>query len=143
MLDLDAGAVVEERVLLGGSFERPSINLKYSGRPSRYTYLLDESSGYMGKGVQKYDLSEERTLQYFDYGDFLGGEPLFIPRQGATEEDDGYLVDLLMKPSGSALVILCAREMREIARIKLPQRVPFGVHACWINAQTLATLKTS
>ena len=143
VLDLRSGAVSEEVVLLEGAYERPSINLAYSGKPGRYTYLLDESSGYMGKGVQKYDLLNEEARQYLDYESYLGGEPLFVPRSGGTDEDDGYLVDLLMKPDSADLVVFCAKEMKEIARIKLPQRVPFGVHACWIDEETVSGLRVT
>jgi len=30
--------------------------------------------------------------------------------------------------------------MKEIARLHLPQRVPFGVHACWIDEEKLREL---
>jgi hypothetical protein len=45
---------------------------------SRYCYLLDEhGDGYMGKGVLKYDLLDEREVAYLDYGGMYGGEALF------------------------------------------------------------------
>ncbi|MBL0727371.1 carotenoid oxygenase family protein [Piscinibacter sp. HJYY11] len=141
VLDLESGKVVDDRVLLEGAYERPSINLAYSGKPSRYAYLLDESSGYMGRGVQKYDLLEEKPLQYLDYSGFLGGEPLFVPAEGGKDEDDGYIVDLLMKEESADLVIFTAKEMTEIARVHLPARVPFGVHACWLSTQKVAQLE--
>jgi hypothetical protein len=30
--------------------------------------------------------------------------------------------------------------MEELARLRLPQRVPFGVHACWLDENMLAAL---
>lgn len=143
VLDLESGNVVEDKVLHHGAYERPSINQDYSGKPSRYAYLLDESGGYMGKGVQKYDLLEEKPLQYLDYDGFLGGEPLFIPTVGGKDEDDGYIVDLLMKDESADLVIFDAKEMKEVARVHLPTRVPFGVHACWLPTEQVAQLDHS
>ena len=141
VLDLETGEVTDDRVLIDHGYERPSLNLDRVGRPSRYCYLLDEhGDGYMGKGVLKYDLFEERELGYLDYGDMHGGEALFVPRRGATTEDDGYLLDLLMADDRADLVVIDALSMTEAARLRLPQRVPFGVHACWLDRSEIAAL---
>ena len=94
----------------------------------------------MGRGVLKYDMVEEREVAYFDYGDFYGGEALFVPRRSASSEDDGYLLELLMTADRAELLIIDAATMQEMARLHLPQRVPFGVHSCWLNQAQLASL---
>jgi carotenoid cleavage dioxygenase len=117
------------------------VNLAYVGKQSRFGYLIDEErGGYMGKGVLKYDLIAEKEVGYFDYGEFFGGEALFIPKAEAKEEDDGYLVDLLMSDTKAEFLILDAKTMKELARLHLPQRVPFGVHGCWLNEDMLDQL---
>jgi carotenoid cleavage dioxygenase-like enzyme len=141
ILDLESRSVTLDKQLLDGAHERPSINLNFSGKPAQFAYLLDESSGYMGKGVLKYDLSQERALEYLDYGDYLGGEALFVPKKDGVTEDDGYLIDLLMKDDSADLVVIDARTMKELARIQLPSRVPFGVHACWLTEDQIAQLR--
>jgi carotenoid cleavage dioxygenase len=141
VLNFDTGKVTDDRVLIDHGYERPSLNLDYVGRPSRFCYLLDEhGDGYMGKGVLKYDLLDEKEIAYLDYGDMYGGEALFVPRAGATAEDDGYLIDLLMSDDRADLVVIDARNMAEVARLHLPQRVPFGVHATWLTTEEIATL---
>jgi carotenoid cleavage dioxygenase-like enzyme len=70
-------------------------------------------------------------------GNFLA---LFVPKTGANGEDDGYLLDLLMGDTDAALVIIDASTMQEVARLHLPQRVPFGVHACWLDTTMLETI---
>ncbi|MBR1301127.1 carotenoid oxygenase family protein [Bradyrhizobium sp. AUGA SZCCT0042] len=141
VLDLESGKTIEDRVLLQHGYERPSLNLDYVGKKSRYGYLIDEeSAGYMGKGVLKYDLLSEKEVKHFDYGEFFGGEALFVPKEGAVDEDDGYLLELLMSDATAQMLILDAKSMTEVARLHLPQRVPYGVHACWINQQKLAEL---
>ena len=140
-LNLDSGQVTEDRVLLDHFYERPSFNTDYIGRQNRYAYLLDEEKeGMMGKGVLKYDMVEEREAAYFDYGEFYGGEALFVPRRSAPSEDDGYLLELLMTADRAELLIIDAATMQEMARLHLPQRVPFGVHSCWLNQAQLASL---
>ena len=62
----------------------------------------------------------------------VGGEPLFVAKKDAVEEDDGYIVELLMSESESQLIVLDANSLEECTRLILPQRVPFGVHSLWI-----------
>lgn len=143
VLNLDTGEVSEDRKLLDWGYERTSFNTGYRGNRNRYAYLLDEQrAGYMGKGVLKYDLLEERELGYFDYAEFYGGEAIFVPRAGGVDEDDGYLLDLLMADNKAELIVIDARSMNALARLKLPGRVPFGVHACWMDEQVVGGLRT-
>jgi carotenoid cleavage dioxygenase-like enzyme len=140
-LNLDSGQVTEDRVLLDHFYERPSFNTAYIGRQNRYAYLLDEEKeGMMARGVLKYDMVDEQEVAYFDYGEFYGGEALFVPRTNASGEDDGYLLELLMMADRAELLIIDAATMQEMARLHLPQRVPFGVHSCWLNQEKVASL---
>ena len=141
-LALDSGKVTEQRVILEDFYERPTINTEFLGKPSRYAYLLDEgrAKGIMGKGILKYDLLKEQQIEYFDYGDYRGGEALFVPRPNSNAEDDGYLLDILSREDQSYLVIIDATSMEERARLHMPQRVPYGVHACWLGREQLDAL---
>jgi len=140
-LNLDSGQVTEDRVLLDHFYERPSFNTAYIGQQNRYAYLLDEEKeGMMARGVLKYDMVDEQEVAYFDYGEFYGGEALFVPRTNASGEDDGYLLELLMMADRAELLIIDAATMQEMARLHLPQRVPFGVHSCWLNQEKVASL---
>jgi carotenoid cleavage dioxygenase-like enzyme len=140
-LNLDSGQVTEDRVLLDHFYERPSFNTDYIGQQNRYAYLLDEEKeGMMARGVLKYDMVDEQEVAYFDYGEFYGGEALFVPRTNASGEDDGYLLELLMMADRAELLIIDAATMQEMARLHLPQRVPFGVHSCWLNQEKVASL---
>ncbi len=140
-LNLESGEVTEDRELLDHFYERPSFNTAYLGRPARYAYLLDEEKeGMMAKGVLKYDVIAEVEVAYFDYGEYYGGEALFVPRRDSASEDDGYLLELIMADDRAALLILDAATMTEVTRLPLPQRVPFGVHSCWLNTEQIAAL---
>ncbi len=100
-LNLESGEVTEDRELLDHFYERPSFNTAYLGRPARYAYLLDEEKeGMMAKGVLKYDVIAEVEVAYFDYGEYYGGEALFVPRKDSASEDDGYLLELIMQTIG-------------------------------------------
>ncbi|HEX3783968.1 MAG TPA: carotenoid oxygenase family protein [Pseudonocardiaceae bacterium] len=143
-LDIERGTVTDERVLIDHGYERPGLNLATVGSPSRYCYLLDEhGDGYMGKGVLKYDLIDEREVAYLDYGDMCGGEAPFVSKADPRSEDDGYLLDPLMADDRADLVVIDAVTMREVARLHLPQRVSFGVHATWLSREDLADVDGS
>ncbi len=141
-LNLDSGEVTEQKVLEKHFYERPSFNTNYIGKPSQFAYLLDEGSagGIMGKGVMKYDLINEKEVKYFDYGDYRGGEALFVAKDNAQAEDDGYLIDILSHEEKSYLLIIDASTMEELAKLHIPQRVPYGVHACWLDENKINAL---
>lgn len=144
ILNLESGSVSCDEQLLDHGYERPSQNLDFVGSESRYAYLIDEErGGYMGKGVLKYDLLENKEITYFDYGDFFGGEALFVSKENPKSEDDGYLLELLMTGTEAQFLILDAQSMEEVARLQLPRRVPFGVHACWLDQQAVEDLRTT
>ncbi|KAF3389196.1 Carotenoid 9,10 [Penicillium rolfsii] len=77
-------------------------------------------------------------------------EPQFVPREGAKEEDDGYLLTLMFdetqldvdghagEDSRSELWIIDARDMTSVvAKIFLPQRVPYGFHGHWFSKEEI------
>lgn len=141
VIDPDESNVVEDRVLVDWGYERCSFHLAYRGKKNRYCYLLDEQrDGIMGKGFLKYDYQEEKEVKYVSYGDQYGGEPLFIPKKGGIAEDDGYILDLMMERDKAELLVLDAKSLTEVCRLHLPQRVPFGVHAVWLNPDQVAAL---
>ncbi len=65
---------------------------------------------------------------------------VFVPRDGATDEDDGYLMTFVFDESthSSELRLLDSRELVELARVPLPQRVPYGFHGTWMTPQQIA-----
>ena len=61
---------------------------------------------------------------------------MFVAREGSTAEDDGYLLMYVYDKTTdtSEFVVLDARDVAAdpLARVPLPQRVPFGFHGSWI-----------
>ena len=82
-------------------------------------------------------------------------EPRFVPASTNASEDDGYLVfyafdevqldnegdvpaDDSASRAKSELWIINAETMKDvIARVKLPQRVPYGLHGTWFPAEQI------
>ena len=64
------------------------------------------------------------------------GEVVFVPREGARDEDDGYLMTYVWKSETdtSSFVVLDAAnvEAEPIAEVEIPVRVVSGFHSSWI-----------
>ena len=105
----------------------------------RYGYCVSPSQ-QAGQGwpTLKHDL-QTGHCEVFDHGPGrAAGEGVFIAREASAAEDDGWLVMLvhdLSAPNGGAdLVVLDAQDFGrgEVARVTLPQRIPFGFHGNWV-----------
>ena len=70
----------------------------------------------------------------FEVAGMLPGEPLFVPRPGGAEEDDGVLLSMGTDPDGgSSLYVLAAQDMRLLAQCRSPVPLPAGFHGCWLE----------
>lgn len=115
--------------------EFPQIHQALMGRKVRYGYTL----GRQGSELVKYDLQTGNSQRVPMVG--KSSEPLFVPHPNAQQEDDGWVASLAYnaETNKSELCILDASsfDAEPVARVLLPQRVPFGFHAAWISAEQL------
>jgi carotenoid cleavage dioxygenase len=125
-------------------------NPLFHGEKSRYAYhqripLLAEGGHTLRfTGLVKYDNDTGRRWQW-DYGPgVFGSEAVFAPRRGAgrdSAEDDGYVITLVTDSASwqSEGLVFDARTIEDgpVARVRLPQRVPFGFHATWVRGEDL------
>jgi len=140
--NLNTGTVREE-MLDDVAGEFPRVNEQLLGRKTRY--------GYVGKmaptplplfdGSIKYDLHTGYS-QTYEYGQGrYGGEAVFVPRPGADVEDDGWLVTYVYDTNAevSELVVVNAQDLggEPVARVLIPQRVPYGFHGAWVSQQQI------
>ena len=95
-------------------------------------------------GLVKYN-NDTGQRQQWDYGSgVFGSEAVFAPKPGAdrsTAEDDGYVITLVTDSTTwqSDCLVFDATDIvaGPIARVRLPQRVPFGFHASWARGEDL------
>jgi len=124
------------------AMEFPQINRQRWGRNYRYGYSLtigveDDHVAYdNATGFIKFDM-QTGTSQRYDFAKGVSpAEPFFVPAAGATDEEHGYILGYVFEPStnSSDLWIMEAENIAAgpIARVKLPQRVPFGFHGVWV-----------
>ena len=128
-------------VLDDDASEFPRIAQSRQGHAFRYGYSLgggSEGDG-MGGQINKYDMTGTVTKEshVFPKG-HEPGEAVFVPREGGSGEDDGYLMTYVWKPETdtSYLVILDAANVsaEPLAEVSIPRRVVSGFHSSWIPA---------
>ncbi len=108
-----------------------------TGKPYRYGYCARVDSASMHWPTVKHDLVTGRREE-FDHGPHrAAGEPVFVGRPGSTDEDDGWLLTFVHDGSDDSaeFVVIDAQDFSRgyVARVKLPQRVPFGFHGNWVR----------
>ena len=126
---------VREETIDERSQEFPRCHPDRSSRPYRYGYTVATQTDSFPH-IFKHDLKTGTTGQ-IDLGPGRhAAEPVFVPRQGATLEDDGYLMTYVYDEATkrSEFLILDAQDMGApvIARVHLPVRVPNGFHGNWV-----------
>jgi len=128
---------VSERALDDRSSEFPRVPDALVGLQNRFGYTMSFSPEQNRGEIFKYDLrTGDRTVHHFPAGQ-TPGEAVFVPADGGTAEDDGYLLTFVHDETTdtSHLTVLDASTMdaAPIAEVHLPRRVPAGFHGSWIT----------
>lgn len=125
--------------------EFPRINGRFGGKAYRYAYTAPWwGDDALSEPAMKHDMLRG-TTEVHDYGSRrMTLEPVFVRRQGTTQEDDGWIMSYVYDGNRnlSDVVILDAKEFARdpIATIQLPVRVPFGFHGGWSPDKDLPSL---
>ncbi len=137
--DLETGNVKGETLDERG-MDFPRIADARVGLKNRYAYTLQfgNDAGSPGfAGHLKFDF-DTGVSELHDYGAGCApGEPVFAASPGAgADSDEGWVLSFVYDEgtNKSELVIVDASNFTAgpVARVKLPQRVPFGFHGSWI-----------
>jgi carotenoid cleavage dioxygenase len=142
--DLRTGKTKEER-LDDACSEFPTIHGAFAGRPHRFTYaMVGEPGGFLFSGLVRYDMKTNARQRYaFPRGVFASESPV-APRAGGSSEDeaDAYLVTFVsdVANDSSECQVFDARDITRgpIARLRLPERISSGSHACWAPKAALS-----
>ena len=139
-LDLDGGTVTEEQLDDRGQ-EFPRVAESRVGLSARYGWAAEigvSGPGDFGAGsnVLRHDLSAGTVEVHPAGASRQVGEAVAVPRDGATAEDDAWLLCLAhdRATDRGELVVWAADAPGEepVARVPLPARVPFGFHGNWV-----------
>jgi carotenoid cleavage dioxygenase len=120
--------------------EFPRHRGSLTGKPYRYGYCASPASDSTWPTF-KYDLHTGERTDFHHGPGRSGGEPVFVGRQESTTEDDGWLITFVHDvPNATAeLVIIDAQDFARgpVARVLLPQRVPYGFHGNWVSDRSV------
>jgi carotenoid cleavage dioxygenase-like enzyme len=137
-----AKRTLKDAQIEGVSGEFPRINDGFNALPTRFVFLPTRTAtlgvtnppSATFNAILKVD-AETGFVVCHDFGKRISGEATFIPR-GANGEDDGYLALFTFDPveRSSDFVLLDAARLdaEPVAVVRLPQRVPQGLHGSWI-----------
>jgi carotenoid cleavage dioxygenase-like enzyme len=138
-----AAGTLSDAPLFDGAVEFPRIDDRRVARASRHVYVptltdnlkLANPASATFNCLLKVDTETARVARH-DFGNRVAGEAVFIP--GREAEDAGWLSTFLYDPETgtSDLAVLDAARIEEapVAVIRLPQRVPQGLHGAWVPA---------
>eukprot|EP01035_Chromulina_nebulosa_P011479 gene11479-15345_t len=126
---------VNEQVVDARAQEFPRCHPGLNGKPYRFGYTVAVKD-YGFPSIYKHDMKTGAATQ-FDVGPGRhSAEPVFVPREGAKAEDDGYLITYVYDQARNAsdLIVLDARDLSRpaLAQVRLPVRVPYGFHGNWV-----------
>lgn len=138
-----AARTVETRTIDRTPQEFPRLDERLTGRPYRYAYALGVPEPFRPELVGsapllKHDLQTGERLEHPFGPDEVAGEFVFVPAHADAEEDEGWLMGLVIDTSRdrTELRIIDARRFAEpaVASVRLPHRIPPGFHGNWIAA---------
>jgi carotenoid cleavage dioxygenase len=136
---------VQDEALDDAPSDFPRVADSLTGYKTRYGYSARfRNGGAMPEAdaALKYDLQTGKSQAHIHGKNRSSGEGVFVPRPGGTAEDDGWLVSFVYdgNSGGSEFVVINAQdfEAAPVARVLLPQRVPYGFHGSWISSDAMA-----
>jgi carotenoid cleavage dioxygenase-like enzyme len=136
-IDLATGTVRDEQ--LDDLYEEfPRIDDRRSTLPTRYCYTacLEEPPGNDPYAIVKHDTSTGKAeVREYPKG-VVPSEPVFVARDGAVPEDDGWVMTYVtdMSTATTDFVVYHAQGITSdpVAVVHLPVRVPTAFHGSWI-----------
>lgn len=128
--------IIRSEKLFAITSELPRINERHDGKPYRYTYLVgfadregERATTLQSKAIFKFDTASRQHITWSEKG-CSPGEAVFVSTPGVKGEDDGVIMSVVFdeKDNSSFLLILDAKDLKELARAVAPHAIPLGLH---------------
>jgi all-trans-8'-apo-beta-carotenal 15,15'-oxygenase len=126
---------VEKRQIEDRCCEFPRVHPDNVGRPYRYLYMGVTHAATGNAPLQAFEKLDVETGEKQIWSAAPKGfasEPVFVPRPGSKNEDDGWLLALVYDAAyeRSYIVILDGKNLNlgPIAKLHLKHHIPYGLH---------------
>lgn len=128
-----ATAIAEEVLSIPGPHtgEMPTINPAYACKPYRYVFsTCNRGLSTIADSLVKTDLHTRGASIWCGPVGHAPGEPVFVARPGAVEEDDGILLSVVLDGSAQKSYLMCldAKTMTEMGRAEADFPIAVGLH---------------
>ena len=149
VLDLSSQRLTRDYQINDVVGEFPRINDEYALRKHRFGYYATTqgTDRWLTDGLAKHDYQGDLTATIPNAELVSPSEPVFVPRDNATSEDDGWMMSLWWNPFTRLTEMLIHDALHfdaePVARIKLNQRVPMGFHGNWIDGAAIEAAVSS
>jgi beta,beta-carotene 9',10'-dioxygenase len=146
--DYDQGRLRRYSVPLGGGtathtvisdqfVELPRINYRLNGKDYSIAYFASGDAARPQDFIDrllKVHVKSGASHSWSEEGCYPG-EAVFVAAPGATAEDDGVLLSVVLdaRQNTSFLLVLDAKSFTEIARASVPHHIPFGFHGQYFS----------
>jgi beta,beta-carotene 9',10'-dioxygenase len=127
---LPPGRTAAEVETLPWAIELPRVAADRAAASYRYAYGVNSSGEPPSfDALLKVDV-RERTAATWAAPRAYPGEPVFVARPGAGDEDDGAVLSVVLDADAgtSFLLVIDGRTFTELARVHVPHHIPFGFH---------------
>ncbi|XP_027146349.1 retinal Mueller cells isomerohydrolase [Larimichthys crocea] len=136
VLNSDGTIWLEPEVLFSAprqAFEFPQINYsRCCGKKYSFAYGLGLNH-FIPDRIVKLNVQTKETWVWQEE-ECYPSEPVFVPTPGATEEDDGVLLSVVVKPGAERpgfLLVLDAMKLTELARAEVSTIIPVTLHGMY------------
>ncbi|KMT02492.1 hypothetical protein BVRB_9g204380 [Beta vulgaris subsp. vulgaris] len=157
-LDLETGKSTRRVIVSGINLEVGQVNKQMSGQKTRYVYMAIAEPWPKCSGIAKVDIVTGKITKFMYEHERYGGEPCFVPATKLSTctnnddncdlghngdkdwEDEGWIMSFVRDENveRSELVLLRAKDMKQIACICMPSRVPYGFHGTFVHQHELS-----
>lgn len=115
--------------------EFPQVAPAVVGRPHRFGYVVAADEKQPQTRISKIDVTDGLSVSTQLGNHCFPSEPIFVPRPGAVDEDDGYLLSLTYDADSdrSFVAVLDARRLARgpMASVWFDHHVPRPLHGTW------------
>lgn len=117
--------------------DMPRINDLYNGRRYKHVYMVSQVEGREDQVfLSKLDVDTGLWLRWERPG-WVPSEPVFVPRPGGEDEDDGVVLSSLVNVADEqrlALVVIDAKTFCDVASVEFETgcEIPADFHGCFL-----------